>query len=126
MKNAKIKMGFWDKVFRVTKKALEKSLWTYSAYEIGNSDNDSEKISDALVKYQQQTNSKHIIDTQDKSETLLIIVLSSIILTLILLLVFCFKIYSQRSVRADRQIRLNTINSTANGENNNNIGNSSA
>lgn len=91
-------MGFWDKIFRAAKKALEKSLWTYSAYEIGNSDNDSEKISDALVKYQQQTNSKLIIDTQDESETLSIIVL-------------CFKIYSQRSVRADRQIRLNTLNS---------------
>lgn len=108
-------MAFWDKVYRAAKKALEKGLWRYTAYEIGNSDNDSEKIRIALIAYQQQTNSKQHTDT---SETLAVIVFSSIILTILLLIVFCFKVFTKRAVREDRQIRLNTLNSTNSNNNN--------
>lgn len=119
LRKNELKMGFGDKIWNFVKKVFGKALWTYSAYELGNNKDNTEKITESLVKYQNQLNSQQIINEKEQSHTLELVIVILLAIVSLFIIAICYKIFSKRAVNVDRQIRLETLRGVnQNNENN--------
>lgn len=110
----------WDAFMKLCRKVFGKALWTYSAYELGSNSQDTDEITNSIVKYQNSLNSRQIVEQQEQNFNLEIILGSLVIIVILFILAICYKIFVKREVNIDRQIRLETIRATHPVNNNNN------
>lgn len=113
------KMGFWDKFYKAAKKTITNFILTFTAYEFGDNGNDNEKITNALVKYQNDINVQSM-RKEEKSEVLEYTVFSLFVIVIIFIIAIGFKLFANRAVQIERDIILTTINKNNNNNQSNN------
>lgn len=84
-------MGFWDNFFRFAAKVATKLTLLFSGVQIGDSVNDSVKVSDAIKNYEVQRNAVEQYYYKEDTKMIQYIVIVFIIAVVLLVIVFGVK-----------------------------------
>lgn len=106
----------WSAMWKILRKAAEKIIIAYSAYTVGETQNDAEKITDAIIKINNHQSAQQLQKLNDDEDLISYALILAIIILLVIVLIFLVRFLSARAVNEDRRIRRTNIATTAQSE----------
>lgn len=104
-------MGILDKAWKITKDLSQKAVIAYSSYQIGDANNDSEKVSNALIQVaQEKYKNIHENETESDNKYAIIALIIFAIIIAIIFIALSVRYITARAIKKDRRIRNNIQN----------------
>lgn len=95
----------WSSVWKLVKKTAEKVFIAVSSYQIGESQNDADKITDAIVKVNERIVANQVHQEDNLFQYLACGAVIIVVIAVLVTIVGLVKYMSARAVRNDRRIR---------------------
>lgn len=102
-------MGWLSKCYDWSKKLFEKAILMYGSYVYGDNKNDEEKITQALIRVQNNINNKN---TQEKPNTTEYCLFVLIVIVIVILFVIAVRMLIKFFVERDRRLRRSKMTPT--------------
>lgn len=99
-------MGFYDKLVAVGQKAITQAAITYSAYQVGKTDENENNQVKTIEHIAKINNEKPVVN---ESHILEYLVFSCIGIAILLIICIFFKLYMKKTLLTDRIIRMSTL-----------------
>lgn len=99
--------------WEVAKKAADFFFIAVSAYQVGESHNDAEKISNAVIKINEHGIANQVNKINDEDNVFKYIMCGLLLIFAVITFVLLSKFLSFRAVQSDRRIRLSQLNKNA-------------
>lgn len=105
-------MGFWKSAAGFLSKQTERALLLVSGMQLGDSRDDSDKITSALVKFNDNLRMSEHLSNQNDSKAIMYMLLALIIIFVIFVTVMCLKLFVENiksKTNAPQNIALTTL-----------------